>query len=200
MKKLLLLISIIVALANAEENAIKVSQLPFNEAEMLTNYVSYKDINLHARVINPQEEKNFFQLEFSEDKYTAVLVTITNNSNKKIIVNSTQADMQGVKKIKPQTLLNKYQTKSSHVGHTIHAIASLGASSVEKSVEDQKYRAELKRIFNKNSLYTDMLYPDSTIIGCLYFDKKTFDKSKPLEIPVQIMNSITTHNITVEIN
>jgi len=200
MKKLLLLISIIFTLANAEENAIKVSQLPFNEAEMLTNYVSYKDINLHARVINPQEEKNFFQLEFTKDEYIAVLVTITNNSNKKIIVNSTQADIKGVKKIAAQTVLKKYQTKSSHVGHTLHAIASLGASSVEKSVEDQKYRAEIKHIFNKNSLHTDLLYPEATIIGCLYFDKKTFDKSKPLEIPVQMMNSIATHNIKVKIN
>ncbi len=201
---LLILIMISVSVMADYKKRLEVVDLPFSEATMLENNINYKDVVIHAKKITEDEEESFFNETLLSDGFVPIFVSVTNNSREKVTVYGSQTNIGDSKNLNVQLLLDKYQ-----VGHlaglkTAVVIMSFGMQSVmgggAHEAENQGYDEAKKNNFNDKSLHTKLLYPGDTISGIVYFSEEAFDKSNKLEIPLQVMNSISKEIVEVNIN
>lgn len=193
----------IVVFADYKER-LEVMDIPFQEASMMSKYTEHNGIALHAKVINNEEEKNFFNETLSKDGFVPILITVTNNSKDKITIYGANIVQKDTQKIELQTLLDKYQVGflkglKSVINVLSFGIQSMTPGGAAHEAENQGYDEAKKNNFNDKSIHTDLLYPGDTISGFVYFDKKTFDKSKNIIIPIQMMDSYVKEKIEINI-
>lgn len=203
----LLFLSIVPSQIFAEEaNRFDVIDIPFKEASMLEGFSTIKGVAIHAKIIDKNTQDSYFDENLSSDNIYPVLVRITNDSKRKVVVYSQDSMIKSAggayKPLAMQPVIELYQRNATALRSAFNAmgtITTLGMSTIGGEVsEHAKYAAEIQSIkeeirnlFYKKALHERMLYPGDTISGFLFFDNAKSKETKQLPIQGEVRLNVS---------
>ena len=208
MKLIISLLLVVSFVFSKDEKRMDLIDIPFKEASMLEGYSNVKGIDIHARVINEDEQESYFDEDLTSDGIYPVLTRITNNSKSKVLVYSVDATLNKRLLTLPlQKIIEPYQKKVALKGALLGAVGNVisfgmrvasGADDKE-AAEAQAYIEEIRNEFYSKSLKEQLLYPGDTISGFVFFDNKKLKGDNQLAIKMQFMNSLKKYNLETKI-
>jgi len=214
MKHILILIMMTSFVFGGDAKQIEVIDLPFKEATMLKGYSEVMDISIHAKSISEDLQESYFDQDLTDDNVYPVLVRITNNSMKKVLLHSMDAKL-----ISQEFKLNRYPLENvitpyqesiirnnailGTIGNFTTLGMRLGSGDAEADSGDAQARSEaIRNEFYKKSLKEKLLYPGDTISGFVFFNIKEKNQENlkaSLNVKMQFMNSLRKYDLKTDI-
>jgi hypothetical protein len=153
---------------NPSEVASLNTKIPFKDASLIHSSVNKNDIVVAAEIPNSDIQNRMFSESLSST-YIPILITITNNSNKRIFFNQANIKTKTAN-LKPVPLVEVIESLQGHFWLTIRMI--FGAPLVEGMNEKQRRdEAVVVNMYNK-TIKPSIIQPQQTIQGYLFFDSQ----------------------------
>ncbi|MBC8473610.1 MAG: hypothetical protein H8D54_02240 [Candidatus Omnitrophica bacterium] len=159
-------------------------ELPFYEAENLPGVVSKEDISLAASISSREDLERYFAYDLTKYGYVAVLVTITNNSDKPILIHGTDTSIEYRGNIiKPlsvdevsSNVIAKVKKLFNNTGYGLYEVWNMFFVRLDAVGEN----------FNKKSLRHMLLPAGDTVRAYVFFSKSELKKSKPAGMNLRV--------------
>ncbi|NOR57648.1 MAG: hypothetical protein GQ474_03910 [Sulfurimonas sp.] len=205
---ILILLTCSISLIAANKKIMEVVDIPFKEASMLKGYTEFMDISIYAKTVDEDTQESYFDEELEDDGTYPVLVYITNDSRKKVVVYAKDSTLNGLAQTNLREIITPYQSgvlTSKAVFATLFNVTSLGmrmADGGDKMADGhaQAHVEEIRNEFYSKTLKQTLLYPGDTIVGFMFFDAKKVNKDGSINMKMQFMDSLEKYDIKTKVH
>ena len=177
--------------------------IAFREAFEHEGAVSINGLLVKAEVPDKKEQKRLFAFDLDKKGITPVLITVTNKSQKSVMVEALSAQLGG-----------KNSLGIEHVGGSLYEDAggtvlfanlvsfggaSLGGGTQAIRNSEQMKNESIRIALYEKSFHQAIVAPGATAMGYLFFEGKKADQPETIELKAQNLDQVSYFDIQVDL-